>query len=135
MNTVLMREACQGLLGDRQFRSRLVCGEGAVSPGCQLLRAVPAVPSLLPTGASPVRSGPCCAQGLAQPHRDEAAPCGTAAAAQADRAQCHHSSTPRRVSGLGESHLFDIEQQQQLQHLHSWQEWSKENAQPGAGER
>lgn len=32
---------------------------------------------------------------------------------------------------MGESHLFDIEQQQQLQHLHSWQERSKENAQPG----
>lgn len=33
---------------------------------------------------------------------------------------------------MGESHLFDIKQQQQLQHLHSWQERSKENAQPGS---
>lgn len=32
-----------------------------------------------------------------------------------------------------QSHLFDVEEQQQLQHLHCWQEWCKENAEPGRG--
>lgn len=30
-----------------------------------------------------------------------------------------------------QSHLFDVEEQQQLHYLHCWQEWCEENPQPG----
>lgn len=67
-----------------------------------------------------------------QSHQHEAASCGTTAAAEADGDSVTAVSPHGELQGWGESHLFDIEQQQQLQHLHSWQERSEENAQPGS---
>lgn len=109
---------------------------GSSPVGCQLLESSlhPAVPSLPPTG-SQASSGTSC------PQKPPLSPTSTRPLHVAPLLQQRlmvtgHSATAvsphGELQGWGESHLFDIEQQQQLQHLHSWQERSEENAQPGS---
>lgn len=80
---------------------------------------------------------PCPQQHLLPPTRTVllAPRCSTSAVAEAacSRAQRHCRAAHHRDAGElggGSSNLFDIEQQQQLQHLHSRQEWCEENAEP-----
>ena len=136
---MLMRDACQGLLGDWQFCIRLVCRQAESrmlpSPGKRLQGCErdgcprPATPSLpIPEAGR--------AWGRPIPSSSPSHPRGWRCAAPPLR-QRRHAGLP--VAGtrgepwgrVGSSHLLDVEQQQQLQRLHGWQERCEENAQPG----
>lgn len=104
--------------------------------GCQLLRAVPAVPSLLPTGSQPSELRAVLSpESHTQPHRERLLHVAPLLQQRLTEHSATAVSSHGELQGVRESHLFDIEQQQQLQHLHSWQERSEENAQPGSREK
>lgn len=115
MNTVLMRDACQGLRGHWQFHIRLVCGQRVPrvlpSPGKRPQEREGQLPP--PTPPLPARRTQLW-QGLS------AAGCSVAVV-----------GTQGELWGGGSSHLLDVEQQQQLQRLHGRQERCEENTQPG----
>lgn len=122
-----------------QTGSRVLCAavSWGAAPGEQVGQLPqPTVPS---AGSWASLGTPCPQQHLLPPTMTAllAAWCSTSAVTEAacSRAQhhcraAHHRDTWGAAGQRGCSHLFDIEQQQQLQRLHSRQERCEENAQP-----